>query len=183
MEKERNNPWTTLSEKEVYANPWISVSHHEVINPAGGRGIYGVVSFRNKAIGIVPIDADLNTFLVGQFRYTLAAYSWEIPEGGGPFTEDEVLTAHRELQEETGLSAGRMELLGKIHTSNSVTDEQGFIFLAQDLVSGTASPEDTEDITVMKLPLAEAVSMVERGEITDSLSMAGLLLAARRFGI
>jgi 8-oxo-dGTP pyrophosphatase MutT (NUDIX family) len=183
MENDRINPWKTLSVEEVYANPWISVSHHEVINPSGGNGIYGVVSFRNKAIGIVPVDEELNTYLVGQFRYTLGAYSWEIPEGGGPQGEDEILTAHRELQEETGLMAGQMEALGKIHTSNSVTDEVGYLFLAQNLAQGQASPEDTEDITVWKLPLAQAVEMVKCGEITDSLSMTGLLLAARRFGI
>lgn len=176
------NPWKTLSEREVYSNPWIRVSHHEVINPSGGEGIYGVISFRNKAIGVVPLDEELNTYLVGQFRYTLNEYSWEIPEGGGPEGEEPSLTAERELQEETGLKAGQMELLGKIHTSNSVTDEVGYIFLATELSQLESSPEETEDITVWKLPLRDAVKMVEEGKITDSLSMAGLLLAARRFG-
>jgi 8-oxo-dGTP pyrophosphatase MutT (NUDIX family) len=177
------NPWKRLSEREVYSNPWIRVSHHEVINPSGGEGIYGVISFRNKAIGVVPLDEELNTYLVGQFRYTLNEYSWEIPEGGGPEGEEPILTAERELQEETGLKAGQMELLGKIHTSNSVTDEVGYIFLATELVQLESSPEETEDITVWKLTLRDAVKMVEEGKITDSLSMAGLLLAARRFGV
>jgi 8-oxo-dGTP pyrophosphatase MutT (NUDIX family) len=177
------NPWKTISESEVYSNPWIRVSHREVINPSGGEGIYGVVSFRNKAIGVVPVDDNLNTFLVGQFRYTLDEYSWEIPEGGGPEGEEPILTAERELQEETGLKAGKVELIGKIHTSNSVTDEVGFIFLAQQLTQADASPEETEDISVWKLPLSDAVRMVEDGQITDSLSIAGLLLTARRFGI
>ena len=184
MENEKVlNPWKTLSEKEVYSNPWIKISHHEVINPSGGKGIYGVVSFRNKAIGVVPVDDELHTYLVGQFRYTLNEYSWEIPEGGGPDGEEPAITAVRELREETGLQASSIELLGKIHTSNSVTDEVGYIFLAKDLQQLEASPEETEDITVRRIPLAQAVQMVESGEITDSLSMTGILLAARRFGI
>jgi len=184
MENEKVlNPWKTLSEKEVYSNPWIKISHHEVINPSGGKGIYGVVSFRNKAIGVVPVDDELHTYLVGQFRYTLNEYSWEIPEGGGPDGEEPAITAVRELREETGLEAETLELLGKIHTSNSVTDEVGYIFLAKDLKQLDASPEETEDITVRRIPLAQAVEMVESGEITDSLSMTGILLAARLYGI
>ena len=184
MENEKvPNPWKTLSEREVYSNPWIKISHHEVINPSGGKGIYGVVSFRNKAIGVVPVDDELHTYLVGQFRYTLNEYSWEIPEGGGPEGEEPAITAVRELREETGLEAETLELLGKIHTSNSVTDEVGYIFLAKDLKQLDASPEETEDITVRRIPLAQAVRMVESGEITDSLSMTGILLAARRYGI
>ena len=184
MENEKvPNPWKTLSEKEVYSNPWIKISHNEVINPSGGKGIYGVVSFRNKAIGVVPVDDEMHTYLVGQFRYTLNEYSWEIPEGGGPEGEEPAITAVRELREETGLEAETLELLGKIHTSNSVTDEVGYIFLAKDLKQLDASPEETEDITVRRIPLAQAVQMVESGEITDSLSMTGILLAARRYGI
>jgi 8-oxo-dGTP pyrophosphatase MutT (NUDIX family) len=184
MENEKvPNPWKTLSEKEVYSNPWIKISHHEVINPSGGKGIYGVVHFQNTAIGVVPVDDELHTYLVGQFRYTLNEYSWEIPEGGGPEGEEPAITAVRELREETGLEAETLELLGKIHTSNSVTDEVGYIFLAKDLKQLDASPEETEDITVRRIPLAQAVQMVESGEITDSLSMTGILLAARRYGI
>ena len=184
MENEKvPNPWKTLSEKEVYSNPWIKISHHEVINPSGGKGIYGVVHFQNTAIGVVPVDDELHTYLVGQFRYTLNEYSWEIPEGGGPEGEEPAITAVRELREETGLEAETLELLGKIHTSNSVTDEVGYIFLAKDLKQLDARPEETEDITVRRIPLAQAVQMVESGEITDSLSMTGILLAARRYGI
>ncbi len=184
MENEKvPNPWKTLSEREVYSNPWIKISHHEVINPSGGKGIYGVIHFQNTAIGVVPVDDELHTYLVGQFRYTLNEYSWEIPEGGGPEGEEPAITAVRELREETGLEAETLELLGKIHTSNSVTDEVGYIFLAKDLKQLDASPEETEDITVRRIPLAQAVRMVESSEITDSLSMTGILLAARRYGI
>lgn len=174
------SPWKTLTANEVYSNPWIRISHHTVINPGGGNGIYGVVSFKNLAIGVVPVDDEGFTWLVGQYRYTLNAYSWEIPEGGGPLGEEPLDTAKRELLEETGLVAKQWDLLCPIHTSNSVTDEAGFLFMARQLEQSTASPEETEDLVLWKLPLHEAVDMVERGEITDSLSIAGLLMAERK---
>lgn len=174
------NPWTTLSTREVYTNKWIQLTEHEVLNPSGGKGIYGKVHFKNKAIGIIPVDREGNTWLVGQYRYTLNEYSWEIPEGGGPMEADLLESAKRELKEETGLTANRWQLLMRIHTSNSVTDEEGFIFLAEELTEGISEPEETEgDLTVKKLPLHEAVTMVMNGEITDSMSMAGLLKLAR----
>lgn len=175
-----NNPWTTLSSRQVYDNKWISVDEHDVINPAGGKGIYGKIHFKNQAIGIIPVDADGNTWLVGQYRYTLNAYSWEIPEGGGPIGIEPLESARRELLEETGLTAKRWDLLMRIHTSNSVTDEEGFVFLAEDLEQGERELEDTEaDLVVKKLSLREAVEMVMHGEITDSMSVAGLLKVAR----
>src|SRR5690349_13764017 len=105
MINEEENPWTTLSEKEVYDNPWINVTEYQVINPSGGRGIYGKVHFKNYAIGILPLDEELNTWLVGQYRYTIDQYSWEIPEGGGPLNISPLESAKRELLEETGLTA------------------------------------------------------------------------------
>lgn len=176
------SPWKTLSIQEVYSNPWISISHREVINPKGGKGIYGLVSFKNLAIGVVPVDDEGFTYLVGQFRYTLGQYSWEIPEGGGPKGEEPIETAKRELLEETGLVASHWELLCPIHTSNSVTDEAGFVFLATGLQQMEANPEETEELQVKRLSLKEAISMVEKGEISDSLSIAGLLMAGRRLG-
>lgn len=174
------NPWTTLSSRLVYSNKWIELTEHEVINPSGGRGIYGKVHFKNKAIGIVPVDADNHTWLVGQFRYTLNAYSWEIPEGGGPHHEDPLTTARRELEEETGLRAGKWTELMRLHTSNSVTDEEAIIYMAEELTEGKNNPEETEgDLVVKKLPLTEAVAMVMRGEITDSISVAALLKIGR----
>jgi len=183
MEEPLINPWKTVDVTEVYDNPWIHVSHHNVLNPSGGKGIYGVISFKNRAIGIVVVDDNLDTYLVGQFRYTLNQFSWEIPEGGGPIDEEPLETAKRELEEETGLTAKSWTLLGPIHTSNSVTDESGFIFLARNLGQGISNLEETEDIQVWKLPLSEAVRMVESGKITDSLSMTGILMAARKLGI
>jgi len=135
------------------------------------------------AIGIVPVDDELNTYLVGQYRYTVNQYSWEIPEGGGPLGEEPLETAKRELLEETGLEAKEWSLLTPIHTSNSVTDEYGFVYMAKNLTQGKAEPEETEALSVWKLPLAEAIQMVEEGKITDSLSIAGLLMAGRKLGI
>jgi len=175
-----NEPdWETRKVETIYDNPWITVSHREVTAPTGNPGIYGVVHFKNLAIGIVPIDADGNTWLVGQQRYTLKQYAWEIPEGGGPRDVDPVLTAQRELREETGISAQRWTPLLTLHTSNSVTDEVAHAFIAQDLSFGEKEYDDTERLAVIKLPLEEAVARVMSGEITDALAMASLLKAQR----
>jgi 8-oxo-dGTP pyrophosphatase MutT (NUDIX family) len=183
-ESRTQNPWTTVSSREVYSNNWISVEEHQVINPSGGKGIYGKVHFKNKAIGIVPLDDQGNTWLVGQYRYTLNEYSWEIPEGGGPLDSDPLLSAQRELKEETGIMAKHWQLIMRFHTSNSVTDEEGFIFLAEGLEHGESELEETEaDLVVKKLPFSEALAMVMSGEITDSLSVASLLKVARLKGL
>jgi 8-oxo-dGTP pyrophosphatase MutT (NUDIX family) len=171
----RKNPWTVLSSKEVYTNKWISVTEFEVINPGGGKGIYGKVHFKNRAIGVVVLDEELNTYLVGQYRFTLGTYTWEIPEGGGPLNEDPLEAAKRELQEETGIIAGRWDKLLDFHLSNSVSDEYGHVYLARELQFGQATPEETESLEVRKLPFEEAYQMVLRGEITDSLAVAGIL--------
>jgi len=178
--KKVKNPWKTLSTKEKYDNPWIKVEEHDVINPGGGESIYGKVHFKNKAIGIIPIDQDGNTWLVGQYRYVLDEYSWEIPEGGGPMGEDVLESAQRELKEETGLTAKSWQIVMNIHTSNSVTDEEGIVFLAKNLIQGESDLEESEsDLKVMKLPFDEALEMVMNGEITDSISVAGLLKVAQ----
>lgn len=170
-----SNPWKRLSSKHIYDNPWISVEEHDVINPSGGLGIYGKVHFKNKALGIIPLDKDNNTWLVGQYRYTLDEYSWEIPMGGGPLATDILESAQRELREETGLLAKIWKPVLRIHTSNSVTDEEGFVFLATDLSSVEQDLDETEEIIVRKLPFKHALQMVLSGEITDSMSIAGIL--------
>jgi 8-oxo-dGTP pyrophosphatase MutT (NUDIX family) len=173
------NPWTTLSKEEVYDNPWIQVTHRRVITPTGTDGIYGLVHFKNEAIGIVPVDEEGYTWLVGQYRYTLEQYSWEIPEGGCPIGSESPLdSAKRELLEETGLQAAQWEQILDFHTSNSVTDEAGKIYIARQLTQGQAQPEDTEDLKVKRVLFEEALQMVYRGEITDLMSVAGLMRAA-----
>ncbi len=176
---EVENPWQTLQSSVPYENPWLSIRHEDVITPAGTPGIYGVVSFKNKAVGVIPIDADGNTYLVGQYRYTLNEYSWEIPEGGCPLGTLPLDTARRELKEETGLTAQTWTPIARIHTSNSATDEEGFLFIAEDLTEGEHDPEDTEQLRVWKLPLTDAVAMAMNSRITDALSVAGLLMVAR----
>lgn len=173
------NPWKTKSIKVVYDNPWLKLEEHQVVNPAGNDGIYGKIFFKNKALGIIPIDEDGNTWLVGQYRYTLDEYSWEIPMGGGPNEIDMLESAKRELKEETGLIAEKWTNIMRIHTSNSVTDEEGFVFLAEGLTEGETEFEETEELHVLKLPLKEAIQKVLNGEITDAISIAGLLKVAR----
>ncbi|ELR72116.1 ADP-ribose pyrophosphatase [Fulvivirga imtechensis AK7] len=181
--KQINNPWQMLSKEEKYDNPWINVEEHQIINPGGGRGIYGKVHFKNRAIGIVPLDAEGYTWIVGQYRYTLDEYSWEIPEGGGPMNEDPIEAAKRELKEETGLTAANWEMIMRFHTSNSVTDEVGFIYMATDLTPGPRELEESEsDLLLKKLPFSEVLRMVMDQEITDSMSVAGILKVARMKG-
>jgi 8-oxo-dGTP pyrophosphatase MutT (NUDIX family) len=179
MKNSAKSPWTTHETRTVYDNLWISVTESNVTNPGGGEGIYGVVHFKNRAIGVVPIDEEGHTWLVGQYRYPLDTYEWEIPEGGCPGHETPLETAQRELQEETGLIATDYEvLLDNIALSNSVSDERATIFVARGLTQAEAAPEETEDLRVKRLPLAEAISMVEKGAITDSVSVMALLRLA-----
>jgi 8-oxo-dGTP pyrophosphatase MutT (NUDIX family) len=175
MDTKIKNAWITEKSEVKYETPWIEVSHHNVINPVGKPAIYGTVHFKNLAIGILPLDKDLNTWLVGQWRYPLKAYSWEIVEGGGPVGENPLDSAKRELKEETGLTANKFSLLCNMHTSNSATDEYCHIYLAQDLTLGEAEPEESEDLQLKKMPFAQAYQMVMDGEITDSLSMVAIL--------
>lgn len=177
------NNWKTLSSETVYENAWLELSHRDVINPSGNKGIYGLVKFKNQAIGVIPMDEEENIYLVGQFRYAIDEYSWEIPEGGGLLGTDPLEAAKRELKEETGLLANKWTKLARIHTSNSATNEEGFLYIAEELIQQEAEPEDTEDLQIRKVPLKEAVEMVMRSEITDSLSVCAILMTARLKGI
>ncbi len=174
-----DSPWKTISRSSIYENPWIQVTESRVITPTGTDGIYGLVHFKNRAIGVVPIDSEGNTFLVGQFRYALGSYEWEIPEGGCPDNEQPLAAAQRELAEETGLRASHWEvLLDDIALSNSVSDERCTIYVATGLCAGEACPDETEKLLVRKVPLKQAVAMARTGEITDAVSVMGLLACA-----
>jgi 8-oxo-dGTP pyrophosphatase MutT (NUDIX family) len=177
--EDRKSPWRRSSRRTAYENAWISVSHDEVTRPDGSPGIYGVVHFKSLAVGIVPIDDDDRVTLVGQYRYTLDAWSWEIPEGGVPFTEDPLEGARRELREETGLDAADWREIGRYHLSNSVSDEAAVAYVATTLRRGDASPDETEALEIRDVAFDEAVAMTLDGRITDALSV----LALQRLGL
>jgi len=170
-----DNPWKTLHIKEVYDNPWVRVEHRDVINPSGKPGIYGYIHFKNVAVGVIPVDQQGYTWLVGQYRYTLQQYSWEMPEGGCPEGTDPLESAQRELREETGLIAQDWQELLHLHTSNSVTDERGIAYLARRLEQGLAEPDDTEELQLKRLPLDEAINWALQGKITDAFSIAAFM--------
>ena len=173
------SPWRRHSRRTAYENAWIEVRHDEVTRPDGQPGIYGVVHFRNRAVGVVAIDDADRVLLVGQYRYPLDRYSWEIPEGGVPFDEDALVGAQRELREETGLDAATWREIGAFDLSSSVTDEVGILYLASDLTTGVPMPEGTEDLRVHWVPFHEALAMIDRGEILDAMSQLALERVAR----
>jgi 8-oxo-dGTP pyrophosphatase MutT (NUDIX family) len=168
------NPWKIISEKKMYDNAWIDVTEFDVINPNGGKGIYGKVHFKKIAVGALPLDADLNTYLVGQYRFPIDLYSWEIPEGGVEPNEDPLVAMKRELLEEAGLIAGEWRQILTMHLSNSVSDELAILYLATQLQKHEASPEETEQLSLKKIPFDEAYKMVQDGSITDSMSVAAI---------
>jgi ADP-ribose pyrophosphatase len=176
---ENINPWQILDSEVKYENNWIQVVHQNVLNPSGGKGIYGTVNFKNIAVGVVPVDKENNTWLVGQYRFPLNEYSWEIPEGGCPIGEEILDCAKRELKEETGLIAQKWTMVSKLHTSNSVCNEVAYIFLAEELTQSESQPEETEQLQVKKVSLKDALEMVLVDKITDSMSVAGILKVAR----
>ena len=177
----RNNPWKKLASRVAYENPWFRIVDHEVIHPNGNEGIYGVVSFSNLAVGIIPLDEDDHTWIVGQYRFALDEYSWEIPMGGVPRGEDPLNGAKRELKEETGLTALEWRQILSVRISNSVTDESGVVYVAEGLTAGEPEPGDTEKLQLRRLPFDELLRMAMDGEINDGLSVTGILkLAALR---
>jgi 8-oxo-dGTP pyrophosphatase MutT (NUDIX family) len=176
-------PWRRRARRVAYENPWITVWHDDVVRPDGNPGIYGVVHFASLAVGIVALDDEDRVLLVGQHRYPLDAYSWEIPEGGVPAGEDPLEGARRELREETGVGAARWREIGRFHLSNSVTDEAGVLYLATDVAAGTAAPEATEDLAVRWVHVDEALAMTLDGRITDAMAIMGIQrLALERVG-
>lgn len=175
MKHEHHNPWKTLKSEQIYDSPWIKLTKHEVLNPNGNPGTYSVVHFKNIAIGILPLDKEYNTWIVGQYRYPLNQYSWEIPEGGGKIGIDPLDSAKRELLEETGIVAQTWTKIQEMHLSNSVSDEFCILYVARDLTFQAPEPEDTEDLALRKIPFDELYNLVLKGEITDSLTVAATL--------
>jgi len=175
MPTSERNPWRRVSRKTAYENPWIELLHDDVVRPDGNPGIYGVVHFRHFAVGVLPLDtATDRVLLVGQWRYTMEHYSWEIPEGGGDFDEQPEAAGRRELAEETGYTGGVWRELPRMELSNSVTDEVAYSFVATDLVPGEAAPDPTEDLQWRWIPFDEALAMIARGEIRDAMTIMPL---------
>ncbi len=175
MKNENQNPWQTKSSEIRYDNPWIQIQHNEVINPAGNPGIYGVVHFKNLAIGIIPLDENNNTWIVGQYRYATNSYSWEIPEGGGKLDTNPIVSAQRELLEECGIIAKQWEKILEMDLSNSATNEHAILYVARDLQLTHAEPEETEDLQLKKVPFETLYQMVLNGEVQDAMSVAAVL--------
>lgn len=175
MDTPKENPWTTINSVVKYENNWIKVTHNDVINPGDEKGVYGTVHYKNWAIGIIPLDRELNTWIVGQYRYPLNQFTWEIPEGGGKLGVSALETAKRELSEEVGLRAKKWNRIQKFHLSNSVSDEYGELFIAQELEEFDNHPDPDEDLIIKKIAFNEVYKMVLNGEITDSMSIMGIL--------
>ena len=169
------NPWRTLKSEVRYENDWIAVSHHNVLKPNGEPGLYGTVHFKSVALGVVVLDEEMNTWLVGQYRFPLERYSWEIPEGGGDLNVDPLVSIQRELREETGIEARDWRYLMQLDLSNSVSDEVARVYVATGLSFGAPEPDDTEALAVSRLPFEEAYAMALDGRITDAISVAALL--------
>ena len=173
----RNGPWTVESVRVAFDNPWLSLIDHRVIHPDGSPGEYGVVHFKNRAIGILAIDDEGRVPLVGQHRFPADAYSWELPEGGGPLNEDPLAAAKRELKEETGCEAAEWVELARFDVSNSVTDEAAVCYLASGLKSGTPEPDPTEVLNHKLVRFSALHDLVLDGEIRDSLTIVMVTLA------
>lgn len=172
----KRGSWTELSTEIKYDNPWIQVSESQILNPNGGRGIYGVVHFKNLAIGVIPIDEEGNTWIVGQERFPFdGKYTWEIIEGGGPLDEDPEVSARRELLEEAGLKAEKLTLIQEMDLSNSATTERVKIYVATGLTQHETNPDETEKLDIRKVSFDTLYNMVLKGEVIDSLSVVGVL--------
>ncbi len=180
------NPYAVLERKALYDSPWIRLREDRFIHRRGRAGHYAVCGFKHSACGVLALDAEDRVILVGQWRYPLEQYSWEIPEGGGEDHESPFTAIRRELAEEADLEAGSWEPLAYFHHSNSSTDEEAFLFLATDLRSagGNHHAEDDEELTVHREAFQQCLQRVLSGEINDGLSVMALLtLNARRSGI
>lgn len=171
----KDNPWKTHSSEQVYESPWISVHKHIVTNPGGLPGTYSVVHFKNLAIGVIVLDEENNTWLVGQYRYPIGKYTWEIPEGGGKLDVDPLDSAKRELLEETGITAKKWTQIQEMYLSKSATDEFCILYLAQDLSFGKSAPEPEEELQLVKIPFEELYQLVLSNKITDSLTVTAVL--------
>ncbi|NNF01711.1 MAG: NUDIX hydrolase [Bacteroidia bacterium] len=173
----KTNPWKILNTKQIFSNPWIRIQASKVIDPGGKGGEYTVVHFQNVAVAILPLDEDNNTWIVGQYRFPLDRFEWELPEGGSPLGKDLLENAKRELQEETGIQANKWEKILEMQLSNSVTDEISVSYIARELTIGESQPDSNERLYLRKLPFSELYEMVMKGDVRDALTVATVLKA------
>lgn len=178
---DRNPParpaWTSDGEETVFENPWMRITSHPATAPTGAPAQYVVMRPKNLAAGVLPIHADGTVTLVGQARFALANYSWEMPEGGAPYDEDPLVGAQRELAEEAGLAARTWREVLRMELSNSVTDERAICWLAWDLTEVDKAPDPTEVIALARVPFMSLVQEIDRGAIRDALTVATALRA------
>jgi ADP-ribose pyrophosphatase len=172
-----SDPFTIIASKIAYENAWIKVEHQEIIRPDGAPGVYGIVHFANRAVAVLPLEANGDVWLVGQWRRPLNAWSWEIPEGGVPFDEDLEAGARRELEEEAGLIAGTFLKVLEFDTSNCVTDEVGTSYIAYDLTQGTLAPDPTEVLSLRRVHFTDLLAEIDQGLIRDGPTLATVLRA------
>ena len=170
--------WKTLSSREVYQNPWLSLREDRVKLPDGRETIYGVVSC-GQCVGILPFVDPETVLLVKQYRYVAKRVTWEMPTGGVHAGETIEGAAQRELGEEVGFRAGRLQWLSTYHTSKSVMDETAHLYIGEELTRLELMPDETEFIEVQPFPFSEALRMVLAGEILDSMTIIAVLHAAR----
>jgi 8-oxo-dGTP pyrophosphatase MutT (NUDIX family) len=175
--EEDTDPWTTKSVSQPFQNDWFKIDSYAVIHPGGADGVYSVIRPRRLAVGVLPIEADGRVHLVGQWRFALGRYSWEMPEGGADPGEPALMCAVRELAEETGLRAGELHVILEMDLSNSLSDERAIMFLATDLTPGEANPEPTEVLKRRTAHFTELLDRVVGGHIRDSMTVAAVLRA------
>jgi ADP-ribose pyrophosphatase len=174
---EGGNPWIVKGVTHAFENDWFRIDEHDVTRPDGEKGYYGVIRIRRLAVGVLPIDDDGRVHLVGQWRFPLARYSWEMPEGGAEPGEDARTCAERELAEETGLRATSWTQVLEMDLSNSLTDERAVMFIATGLRAGEAAPDETEVLQTRSAHFLDVLARVTDGRIRDAMTVATILRA------
>jgi 8-oxo-dGTP pyrophosphatase MutT (NUDIX family) len=177
MKPNEQNPWKIIDKHTAYDNAWISVTHHNVMHLSGKLGVYGTVHFKRLALGVLVLDDENNTWIVGQYRFPLNQYTWEIPKGGGSLDVDPLISIKRELLEETGIVADWWIHIQSLQLSNSATDEIAHLYVAKNLTYQKATPDEDELLQQRKIPFDELYKWVCDGKITDALTVTAVLKA------